>query len=164
MEFVKVRHQDGRSADITEAEVPFYRSLGFDPVDGQALGGLPATQDAAPVDPLVDEIRGLRRDLAAIFSPTDVAGELAVFEPDPRIDQILDELKAIRAVIAPPAIERAGGDQVELREPAAPLNLEAMSREQLNAHAVTVGIEDPAAFPNKPALIEAIKATTTPNP
>lgn len=163
MAFVKVRHQDGRSADITEAEVPFYRSLGFDPVDGQALAGVPAKQDAAPVDPLVDEIRGLRRDLSAIFSPADVAGELAVFEPDPRIDQIIDELKAIRAAVAPAAAEPAASEQIELREPAAPLNLEAMSREQLNAHAATVGIEDPAAFANKPALIEAIRAATSPN-
>ena len=147
MEFVKVRHADGRDADITPAEVPFYRSIGFEPVDGEAsaiVPGVLASGSAGPAAPangtdqrldlVLAELRGLRADLASICAPAEQLSE---------------------------PIE---GATVELREPKAPLNLEAMSREQLNAHAASVGIEDPAAFPNKPGLIEAIRAATSPNP
>lgn len=35
-EFVRVRHEDGREADITKAEVASYREMGFTPVKGEA--------------------------------------------------------------------------------------------------------------------------------
>lgn len=37
-------------------------------------------------------------------------------------------------------------------------NLEGMTRDELNAHAASVGVADPESFPNKAALIEAIAA------
>jgi hypothetical protein len=165
MEFVKVRRDDGREADITLSEVPFYQSIGFDPVDGQvAAGDHISEQPVASTDPLIDEIKGLRSDLASIFIPGELigepGGELVAFhpDPDPRLDLILDELKAIRAALAPVSLEPQDGDPIELKEPAV-LNLDGMTRDELNAHAVAIGINEPESFPNKPALLEAIRAT-----
>lgn len=152
MGFVKVRHADGREADVTAGEVAFYRSMGFDPAKGSAGGDggdeAPAANDRPlpaangtdqRLDLLIDEIRGLRADLAA-------RGEPAWSEP----------------------IE---GETVELREPgepgavgatapatdAEPPNLRAMKRDELEAHARTVGVADPASYPTKDDLIEAIE-------
>ena len=42
--------------------------------------------------------------------------------------------------------------------PPAEVDLEAMSRDELNAYATEQGVENAEKFPNKPALIEAITA------
>lgn len=81
MDFVKVRHEDGREADITAAEVAQYRDMGFAPVDGDGQ--------------------------------TDAAAET---------------------------------------------NVNQMTRDELNAHAGTVGVADAESFANKADLIAAIEA------
>jgi hypothetical protein len=87
--FVKVRHEDGREADITTGEVAFYKTLGFKPVDdapdvSQAAAGqaeAPATPLAAAngtdqrLELVLDELRGLRADLKAIWAPAEQVGE-----------------------------------------------------------------------------------------
>jgi hypothetical protein len=41
-------------------------------------------------------------------------------------------------------------------------DLSALTRDELNAHAESVGIADPAGFPNKGELVAAIEAAETP--
>ena len=137
MMFVKVRHDDGREAEITEDEVAYYRSMGFVPVAGSAVdrAGPPAvTNQVAPAN-----------------------------GTDQRLDLILDELRGLRADLAgaKESAEPADGETIELREPEDP-NVSAMTREELNAHAATIGIAEPETFPNKAELIEAIEAATRP--
>lgn len=38
-------------------------------------------------------------------------------------------------------------------------NLDGMTRDELNAHAASLGIDDPESQPNKAALIDAIQGT-----
>lgn len=102
MGFITVKHKDGREAEITAGEVDFYKSIGFKPVPGSVIEDAGADgEETAPVatpvngtdqrlDLLIDEIRGLRADIAATFVPFEI-GEL---EGEP-----------------------ADGDTVELREP-----------------------------------------------
>lgn len=44
----------------------------------------------------------------------------------------------------------------------APADLSAMTRDELEAHAASVGVADPASFPNKAALVQAIEAAQPP--
>jgi hypothetical protein len=83
MKFVTVRDDGGREAEITEDEVASYRAMGFKPVDGTTSerDGAPAVAASQPSTPangtdqrldlLLDEIRGLRADLAAAKEPTE---------------------------------------------------------------------------------------------
>lgn len=128
-QFVKVRHADGREADITAAEVAFYGSMGFELVDGSVSASAPAPASGTTGDPLLDEIKGLRSDLTGIFGSAEpIEGELASlqYEPDPRLDLVLDELRGLRgdlvAIFGPSkqGTETADGETVELKEPAKP--------------------------------------------
>lgn len=151
MEFVKVRHPDGRSADITPGEIPMYRSIGFKPVDGSIT-----TEVDASGSPVVED-----------------APLSAVNGTDQRLDLVLEELRGLRADLAAawaPEVptEPEDGEPIQLREPStgkpadppaqAPINLDQMNRDDLNAHAAAIGVPDPASFANKSSLIEAIKA------
>lgn len=90
MSFVLVKHSDGRTADITAAEVAYYQSIGFAPVDGSVVeGDAPVAPAALPapvngteqrLDLLIGEMRGLRADFAAIV-PVDLEFELIDGEP-----------------------------------------------------------------------------------
>jgi hypothetical protein len=50
--------------------------------------------------------------------------------------------------------------QTEAAPPTEPTDLGSMSRADLNAHAASVGVEKPETLPNRPAVIEAIQATS----
>ena len=136
MKFVKVQHGDGREAEITEDEVKYYRSMGFEPVKGSATDRdvpVAATNPGAPAN-----------------------------GTEQRLDSILDELRGLRADLAGGApAEPVDGETIEIREPEGP-NLNAMTREELNAHAAMVGIAEPESFPNKAELIEAIEGAQPP--
>jgi hypothetical protein len=95
MGFVKVRHADGREADITAGEVAFYRSMGFGPVGGSAI------ETAAP---------GGAASTATDPPPSAITGT------DMRLDAIHAELRAIRDLLTPAAANSpADGGTVELR-------------------------------------------------
>ncbi len=191
MEFVKVRHPDGRSADITEGEIPMYRSIGFDPVDGhvQTLDGLPPSKVAAPLLPaangtdqrldlVIEELRAIRASLdpgePGELVPGDLI-ELQGYGNDELLTQVLNELRGLRADLngTTPA-EPADGEPIELREPSTSksadppamglVNLDQMNRNELNAHATAIGVPDPSSFANKSTLIEAIKAANPTQP
>ena len=102
-EFVKVRHPQRGDADITPGEVAYYRTMGFEPVDPAAAKAAgagqpePAKNELAPsangtdqrLDLVLDELRGLRSDLAGI-----------------------------RTALTPVEIEPQDGEPIELKEPA----------------------------------------------
>lgn len=154
MSFVKVRHADGREADITKAEVAYYRSMGFNPVDGSVNDGSdPGERPPAANDP------------PAPTNGTDI-----------RLDLVLDELRGLRSDLAAfrgqnaeEPTEPADGETVDLREPAQgepadgvarmpeTPNLDDIKRADLNAYAESVGVADAASYPNKEALIAAIE-------
>lgn len=168
MEFVTVRRADGGTADITLAEVPAYRAMGFVPLDTVDLTGLPAGRPAASaggappaatstdqrLDLVIEELRGLRVDLVNAFQPSE--GELAALPAlELNLEPLLDELRGLRADLGGPvAAPVTDGDPVELREPA--VNIETMKRPELDAYAASRGI-DPKAFANRDALIAAIR-------
>lgn len=151
MEFVKVRHKDGREAEITAAEVAFYRSIGFAPVDGSVVES-PGGADEGATAPVQPPANGT----------------------DQRLDLVLDELRGLRADLAAarngaPA-EPADGETVELREPQEPETpagsetgsfsepSEAWTRADLDAYAAAHGVADADKLPNKQAVLDAIEA------
>lgn len=131
MEFVIVRHPKRGEARVTSEEVAFYRSLGFEPVDGSAVmaadpgGTAPANDPPSAVtgvemrlDAILGELQGLRQDIAKTFVPADLEAievpELLVnFEP------VVDELRGIRGdlvrLTGRATDEHPDGETVELR-------------------------------------------------
>lgn len=121
--FVTVTHKDGRTAEITPAEVAFYGSLGFAPTgDYTAAGDAAPASTTAPEHPalnstdqrldlVVDELRGLRADLSQPGESVEMNALASLDAP------LLDEIQGLRADLAryfgkdqPPE-----GDVVELR-------------------------------------------------
>jgi hypothetical protein len=88
MQFVKVRHDDGREADITAEEIASYGEMGFEPVDKEAVKAAKADRKESKghdrpmsaangtdqrLDAILDELRGLRKDLATANEPQPAA-------------------------------------------------------------------------------------------
>lgn len=94
-EFVKVKHADGREADVTPQEVAYYGSIGFAPVDRLAVPT--ASGDAAsPANDLPPVVTAADQWSAAIVA---------------RLDRLVD---AMTPVLLADPIE---GETIEVREP-----------------------------------------------
>jgi hypothetical protein len=134
MEFVKVTHKDGRSAEITAGEVAFYRSLGFEPeagytpsgddAEGQARAAKDALLPAASgtdqrLDLVIGELRGLRAAFDRFSEPVEAAELEAIEMPPLEVDfsPVVDELRGLRADLAKASApaEPETGESVELR-------------------------------------------------
>lgn len=138
MQFVKVRHADGREADITPAEVAFYKSIGFKAVDGAeplvapappAVSGDPAAAGGPlavangtdqRLDLVLDELRGLRSDLAGSFGTVEGVELESLPALGLNLDPLLDEIRGLRADLAGHRESKpvADGEPIELKEPA----------------------------------------------
>lgn len=76
--------------------------------------------------------------------------------PVTRRDEYLHDIaSSLRTLVG----DQTGADvqvgRVELREPA--VDLDGMTRDQLEVHADAVGVETPGSYPNKDALKRAIR-------
>jgi hypothetical protein len=132
-EFVKVKHEDGRTAEITQGEVAYYGTLGFEPVDGRRVARADAGDDAAAsgepmaaangtdqrLDLILDELRGLRADIA---KPAEAGAITFHIHADGNPEQVADAVfrqfsRELGLAIATEPSEPKDGDTIQLREP-----------------------------------------------
>ncbi len=102
-----------------------------------------------------------RANIAIDFIAQQTGAKIEAYPPDHKRPEVRPAVEAEWLADALEAIASAIGGKPGATDDDGGSNLDDLTRAELNAYADKLGIEQPAKFPNKTALVEAIEAAVT---